>query len=458
MSRLKPRTVSRILVRFTWDRLKVSFWFTPLVMSLGAILLARVMNWVDTLLPNALLQNSYLVLSGSANELRGLLITMATGILATAGVVFSLLTIPLSTVAAQYGSRLLRVYLADRTTQFVLGMYAGTFVYCIIAATSIPNVDTELTYSQVMVSVAVLLMLSATASLIILVQHISTMLQAPNIAAAAGAELREVVRAENLGVVWNDHDQRSGLGEPGPMPDILKTEGYPVHVQHTGYIKYIDLEYLLAFAREKDLVVRLLRRPGQFVWGGVAAARVWPAGQVDGRLDRQVRRAFLVGNHRMPTQDVEYAVNQLAEIAVRATASGIRDPFTAMTCLDQMGDSLAYFISQGEISPNIYDRDGQLRLIIEPVTFAELLSAAFDMLRHNSRDNTHILLHMLDTIDAIHQETKLPGARQELLRHVSMIQAESQAGALIEQDLERIRLRFEALQTKLTEISFTEAP
>jgi hypothetical protein len=39
-------------------------------------------------------------------------------------------------------------------------------------------------------------MLGTFSSLIVLVQHISTILQAPNIAAAAGPELREVVRAE----------------------------------------------------------------------------------------------------------------------------------------------------------------------------------------------------------------------------------------------------------------------
>ena len=59
------------------------------------------------------------------------LLTMATTVLATAGIVFTLLTLPLSTVAAQYGSRLLRVFLGDRVTQFVLGMFVATFVYCI---------------------------------------------------------------------------------------------------------------------------------------------------------------------------------------------------------------------------------------------------------------------------------------------------------------------------------------
>jgi hypothetical protein len=56
---------------------------------------------------------------------------------------------------------------------------------------------------------------------------------------------------------------------------------------------------------------------------------------------------------------------------------------------------------------------------------------------------------MLEVIDTIRQEAKSPETRQQLLRHVSLIQAESQAGALIEQDRNYIHLSVEALQTKL---------
>lgn len=456
---MKFRGLSRIAIRFAWDRLKVSFWFIPLVMSIGAILLALGMNRIDELLPTAILQNNLFVMYGSANELRAILITMATNTMATAGVVFSLMTLPLSTVAAQYGSRLLRVFLADRTSQFVLGMYSATFIYCVTAAASLARVDIELTRSRVMVSVAVLLMLAATASLIILVQHISTMLQAPNIAAAAGAELREVVRIEALGEVWGGNDRSSNPGASDLLPEtMVGTTGYPVRIQRTGYVKFIDLDYLLTLAREKDLRIRLLCRPGRFLWGGGESAWVWSANQADGRLDRQIRRAFLVGDQRSPTQDVEYGINQLVEIAVRAMASGVRDPFTVMTCLDQMGDSLAHFARLGEISPYIYDREGHLRLIIEPVTFAGLLGAAFDMLRHYSRDNACIMLHMLDVIAMICQEVQSLVVHQELLRHVNLIEAESLTGALIEQDRERIHLRCETLQVQLAATGLPDMP
>jgi uncharacterized membrane protein len=111
-------------------------------------------------------------------------------------------------------------------------------------------------------------------------------------------------------------------------------------------------------------------------------------------------------------------------------------------------NGLALFIRQGEKNPNYYGRNGQLRLVLEPVSFDELLSAAFDMLRHASCDNACVLLHMLKVIDTISQDAQSPEARQKLLRHASLIQAESQAGALIEQDRQSIHLSVEALQTK----------
>ena len=71
------------------------------------------------------------------------------------------------------------------------------------------------------------------------------------------------------------------------------------------------------------------------------------------------------------------------------------------------------------------------------------------MLRHASCDNASVLLHMLEVIDVIGREAKAPEERQQLLRHASLIQAESQAGALIDHDRHAIHLSGQALQAKL---------
>jgi uncharacterized membrane protein len=301
----------------------------------------------------------------------------------------------------------------------------------------------------------VYLMLATFATLILLVQHISTMLQAPNIAAAAGEELREIVSAGISHEVTSGDDAKRGSEsrpESEEVPDALaEAEGYPVRARSTGYIQYIDPDILRTLAEEKNLVIRLLRKPGCHVGSGAVLALVWPAGRVDEQAGKLMRRAFQIGNGRTPTQDVEYAVNQLTEMAVRAMSPAINDPFTAMTCLDHVGNGLATFLQQGERGSHYYDRQGRLRLVLEPVTFGELLSAAFDMLRHASCDNASVMLHMLAVIDTIGQNVKTPEACRLLLRHVTLIQAESEAGDLIEQDRQAIQLRGQALRVKLAD-------
>ena len=139
---------------------------------------------------------------------------------------------------------------------------------------------------------------------------------------------------------------------------------------------------------------------------------VWPAERVDARSEQEIQDVFHLGKQRTPTQDVEYAVNQLAEMAVRAMSPAINDPFTAMTCLDYMGEGLAVFARRRREDPNIYDRDGRLRIVFDPVTFDQLLKAAFDMLRHASSNNATVLLHMLDVIEVIGRDAHSPEARR----------------------------------------------
>ena len=136
---MRSRAMRRANARFIWDRMKVSLWFALLVMAMVAFFLSWLLGLVDESIPNAMLNNSKLFLAGSADEMKGIMISISGTILATTGVVFTLLTIPLGTVPAQYGTRLLRIFQRDRTTQFVLGIFVCTFCYCFATALAIPN-------------------------------------------------------------------------------------------------------------------------------------------------------------------------------------------------------------------------------------------------------------------------------------------------------------------------------
>jgi uncharacterized membrane protein len=198
-----------------------------------------------------------------------------------------------------------------------------------------------------------------------------------------------------------------------------------------------------------DLVLHLLGRPGYFVRSGEVIALVRPAERVTAKLAMRIGRAFEVGNLRTPTQDSQYAVNQLTEVAVRAMSPAINDPFTAMTCLDHLGDGLTLYVQGARPSPFGYDRDGHLRLMYQPFTLETLLDSAFDMLRHASCDNAAVLMHMLDTFEVIGRAMDLPDDRRKLARHAELVRAESRAGHLIDADLQAIEARCAAVVARL---------
>jgi uncharacterized membrane protein len=436
-----------VRTRVTRDRIRVNFWFTPLIMSVGAVLLAWTLGWVDAQIPNEMVWVSRLVLIGDIAETRMFLINLGSTLLVTAGVVFSLLMVPLAAMASQYGSRLLRHFMGDRTTQFVLGMFVSTFVYCWAVAESLPLVEVNWEMPQFSLTAAVLLLIASFASIILLITHFSTMMQAPTIAAAAGAELLNAVRAADPAEIGTGTHPDPSEMQPDPP---METGGFPVRVMRYGYIQYIDLDFLFALGKRKDIVIDLRRKTGDFVGPGDIVGYIRPADRADAGLEGQVREAFHIGKRRTPTQDVGYAVSLLSEMALRAMSPAINDPYTAMTCLDYLGKGLALFIRQGEMGSRYYDPDGRLRIILEPVTFDEIASAAFDLLRHASRDSAPVLQQMLDVIASIGREAASPGPRQTLVRHARLIQEEARSSNLIEEDRQSICRSAELLKATLT--------
>jgi len=443
----------RVYLRWVWDRLRTSYWFVPLVMAVLAVLLAQLMLWIDARIPDETLSGYKVIFNQNTEQARVTLTSLAGTLLSTAGIVFTLLTLPLSSAASQFGSRLLRLYLRDRTTQSVLGVFVATFVYCLAVVLAIPPAHDEPDAPQLAATVGLLLSLTAFASLLVLIHHIATSLQAPNVAAAAGAELRHVVSASILPSRRRPVAEQPAMAgtDPPSLPALVEREGYPIYSDGTGYIEEVDPDLAIPLANKRNLVVRLVRKPGDFVQAGDRIALAWPPQDADQEVIGQIRSCYRLGDGRNPTQDIEYAVNQLVEMAVRAMSAAINDPYTAMTCLDHLGAGLAVYAEGTSPDPHLYDSENRLRVIFDPLAFSGLLDGAFNMIRHASRDNADVLLRLLDAIERVAARSSTADQRAELLRQVRLVEAESQAGSSIAWDQERVGRRCADLAAKLSD-------
>jgi uncharacterized membrane protein len=385
-------------------------------MTALAAALATLLIWVDGQYGDRWLDLGW-TYSGSAEGARQLLATVAGSMITVAGVVFSVMIVALSLASSQFGPRLLGNYMRDRGNQIVLGTFIATFVYCLLVLRTVRGEDGGDFVPQLSISGAVLLTLASVAVLIFFLHHAAMSVQAPQIIANVSGELQR-----SIDTMFPDE-----LGKPASCDDVLadreistkfNSDARPVFAKSDGYVQAINNERLLEIATKEELIVEVLRRPGQFTVAGVALARYWPGG--DSELDEQVRGSFILGPRQTSEQDVEFVVNQLVEVAVRALSPGINDPFTAFNCLDHLGAALSRLA--GRRIPTSYRRDdkGKLRVIARPVTLPELAENAFGQIRRYGSGKADVLGRMLEVIGLI-----LPQARREedrtALLHESML-------------------------------------
>lgn len=435
--------------------LQSSFWFIPALMASGAMLLATVTVSLDTLLTDWLALNLGLIFTGGAEGASSLLGTIAGSMITIAGVVFSMTLVALSLASSQLGPRLLRSFMRDSTTQMVLGTFVATFLYCLLVLRTVRRADETIFAPHLSVSLGVLFAVVSVGVLIFFIHHVSVSIQANEIVARVGRDLvagMQRLFPENIG-------QGAPLRptEPADAEFIqrFEREARPVESAGDGYLQFIDGDALMNLAMQEDVVIRLQRRPGHYVVALSPLALVWPEDKVNDSLAERINAAFALGNQRTTGQDIEFAVNQLVEIAVRALSPGVNDPFTAIACVDHLGSALSRLAQREMPSAYRYDSEEQLRIISPVFSFSNVSDAAFNQIRQYGRNSAALTIRLLETLAVIAQSVNRPEDRAALLRHARMISRGADESLSEAEDRREVAERFKSVNHALNEANYS---
>jgi uncharacterized membrane protein len=218
-----------------------------------------------------------------------------------------------------------------------------------------------------------------------------------------------------------------------------------VMATQNGYLQSIDAERLMKIATEEDLVLLLKYRPGDFLFEFSELVRVKSGGRIDDHIAARIQKAFLVGSQRTHLQDVEFSVEQLVEVAVRALSPGINDPFTAINCIDRLATALCSVAQRSFPSIFRYDEHHKLRVIARSVNFAGIVNAAFDPIRQYGRSSAQVTIRLLEAIAIIAACARREADRKALLDQALMIKRGSRDGLPEERDRADVAARFSAV-------------
>lgn len=409
-------------------------------MAVGSVTMALITVAVD-----ASVDWSIVTYAGGADGARAVLTTVAGSMITIAGVVFSLTLVALTLASSQFGPRLLRNFMSDTTTQVVLGTFIATFLYCLIVLRTIrsPGEGSEFV-PQVSVTTGVLLAVASLGVLIYFIHHVARSIQADVIVGRVAADLD--ARVDELFPSQIGQGSSEGLYDSQGAVLQCESEEEPGRVvaPTDGYIQFIDAEGLMSLAVEEDLLVRLERRPGHYVTKGDRLALVWSARALDDSISGRLSSTFAFGTQRTSAQDVEHAVNQLVEVAVRALSPGINDPFTAIVCVDRLGSALRRLARREIPSGRRLDKQGKVRVVSDEVTFPGVLDAALNQIRQYARGHVAVTIRLLEAIEGV----AVAATRREdlvaLRRHAEMMVRSAREGLGDPYDVNAVEERYRA--------------
>jgi uncharacterized membrane protein len=425
-----------------WEEIKSSYWFVPGTMVLVAVLLSLGTVALDEYFREGLLGGLGFLWNGGAESARALLQTIATSMATVAGVTFSITMVALSFASAELGSRLLRNFMSDIGNQLVLGTFISTFMFCLLALRMVRSGEQEFV-PYLSLTVGVLLALLSLVVLIYFIHHMALSMQSAYVIGGVATDLLGAIER-----LFPSQTGKRGTGERDAqkerdLPRDFEKEAATVRTGTNGYIQAIDQDELMKLASEHDLILQLPQRPGHFLIDGDVLACVWPGDRLNNDLEKRLKKAFLLGKQRTMTQDVEYGIEQLVEVAERALSVGSNSTFTAIAGIDWLGAALARVEEKGVPSPYRYDGQGKLRLFFSrPLTLKGMIDTAFNQIRQAARYNMAARIRLLEKIVMLSERVDDTQAQEALKRQATMIQHDSTKYSPEGEDREEMQERY----------------
>ena len=386
----------------------INLWKIPLRISIAAIVLFAITMIPDVLDGKGVIHIPPWLTMGSIDDARSILSAMMGSVATVLALIFSVALLVLSMVATLFGPRLLYRFLQDWVTQVTIGLFMGTFIYvCLCFLVTHQDSDSRF-IPQISLLTSWVLVVGSFAFLVYYSHRIATSIQNPDMIARIASDLHPSVVGSHL------RSKQEGTGT-APADDVIRARaesGGILPCPTSGYMQHLDHGALVAAARESNALIVLRFRPGQFMLRGEPLASVIPASAARA-LEPHVDRAVAIGKHRTLTQDSEFGLAQIVEIAIRALSPAVNDTFTGVACVDWLADALLALAEEPPLEGNWFDQSGELRVWMPAVRLERLVKLAFDQIRQASTTTPAVLIRQLDVIRRI--SPRMPEAARRAL-------------------------------------------
>jgi len=310
--------------------------------------------------------------------------SIASGMLALTGIVFSLTFVMVQFSATAYSPRLVLWIARDPVISHALGIFTATFLYGVAALAGVDRSGSgKVPFFSVLMELA--LLLASVAMFIALIHRIS-LLQINRMLVFTGDQGRKVISTIyppfNSGIAVMEQYERAAL----PRAQTLIYHGGPRSIQT------VDVDALVNLAKAAGGIIEVVVAVGDTV--AESTPLLHACGTREPIPEGKLRNGIELGNQRTFEQDPKYAIRLLVDIAIKALSPAVNDPTTAVQALDQIEDLLLR-LGQCYLEIGRYrDSSGKLRLVVPFPTWEDLLRLAFDEICYYGATSVQVMRRM----------------------------------------------------------------
>lgn len=423
------------------EKLSLNIWLIPLAMMLAGIVAAAGSLHLDQIVSAAAKSRLEWFGPGNVVGTRALLSTLTAALVTVVGVVFSVIVVVLTLASSQFGPRLIRNFMRDRVTQVVIGLFMASFTYNVVLLGALDGAAAAAQFPQITSSSSIVLALFAISGFVFLIHHVATSIRAEHL-------IEEVADDFRLAIDTLIRQAASGDNQLA-APSAPSAPAVRISAPRSGYVQAVDYRRILEAAEDKGATVFMRIKPGHFVLEGSEIAIVDEALADPDGFSRDIANAVIIGNEASPEQDVEFAVRQLVDIAVRALSPGINDPHTAIVCIDHLCIGLTQAERCGVPSSCVTGENEEVRVVRRADDLSDYVDAAFDQIRQYGRDSIAVNVRLLENITELGRVVNDSAMRAALMRQTEAVVQGLEFVDLVERDRNVINERVAAALTAL---------
>jgi len=402
--------------RLLWDHLRSALWVLP-TLSVVIFLVAGAVLSKVSISDDSLLR--WLAFQGTPEDARQMLIVVSSTMITVTGLVFALTIIALQIASGQYSPRLLRNFMRDRGTQFVLSIFVGAFAYSTagLHTVGIQSPDEAAFMPRLAVSGSLGLALASLGVLIYFIHHLSSSIQIDTIMSMIVRETQEVIDDLYPNQV-GDQESEDRCPDPPQWAVTLASE-------YSGYIQEVEPDALIQAAARQDLVIRLVRMVGDHVVAGTPIAWAWHRSAdhapAKAGLQEAIRDSVQVGFERTMLQDVPFGIRRLVDIGNKALSPAVNDPYTATQALHHLSTILCV-LARRRLGDRLYrDEHGTVRLTVPFPEYGYYLQLGTEQIRRYGAKEPAVARGLIRLLKNVSSITTRADRRVAAARHVRLV-------------------------------------